>query len=69
MYQGNCVGCGRKVRTDANWLKAHLWGNAAVFDWSCFTTLMKEHNKAAAENAPLKQTAEAFLKSTVRDWK
>ena len=51
MYQGNCVCCGRKVRTDDNWLKAHLCGSTAVFDWNCFLGLMKEHGKAAAEDA------------------
>ena len=54
MYQGNCVCCGRKVRTDGNWLKAHLWGSTAVFDWTCFLGLMKEHGEEAAEEAAWK---------------
>jgi len=54
MYQGNCVCCGRKVRTDGNWLKVHLRGSTALFDWSCFTTLMKEHGDAEAEDAAWK---------------
>ncbi|HTW86919.1 MAG TPA: hypothetical protein VMD75_02830 [Candidatus Binataceae bacterium] len=54
MYQGNCACCGRKVRTDGNWLKARLWSSTAVFDWSCLTKLMKEHGEAAAEDAAWK---------------
>ncbi len=34
MYQGNCGRCGRKVRTDENYLKAHLWASTAVFHWA-----------------------------------
>ncbi len=51
MYQGNCGRCGQKVRTDENYLKAHLWASTAVFHWTCFTKLMKEHGEAAAEDA------------------
>jgi hypothetical protein len=51
MYQGNCGRCGRTVRTDGNYLKAHLWASAAVFHWSCLTTLMKELCKATPEDA------------------
>jgi hypothetical protein len=39
------------VRTDENYLKAHLWASTAVFHWACFTRLMKEHGEAAAEEA------------------
>jgi hypothetical protein len=51
MYQGNCSRCGQKVKTDENYLKAHLWANTAVFHWACFTKLMEEHGEAAAEDA------------------
>lgn len=51
MDQGNCGRCGRKVRADENYLKAHLWASTAVFHWSCFVTLMKERGEAAAEEA------------------
>jgi len=54
MYQGNCGRCGRKVRTDENYLKAHLWATTAVFHWDCFVALMKEHGEAAAEDATWK---------------
>jgi hypothetical protein len=54
MYQGNCGRCGQKVRTDENYLKAHLWASTAVFHWSCFAALMKEHGQAAAEDATWK---------------
>jgi hypothetical protein len=54
MYQGNCGGCGQKVKTDENYLKAHLWASTAVFHWSCFAALMKEHGQAATEDATWK---------------
>jgi hypothetical protein len=54
MYQSNCVCCGRKVRTDGNWPKAHLWPSAAVFDCKCFLRLMKQHGEAAAKDAAWK---------------
>jgi hypothetical protein len=31
LYQGNCARYGRKVRTDENWLKGHIWASTAVF--------------------------------------
>ena len=37
-----------------NYLKAHLWASTAVFHWSCFAALMKEHGQAATEDAKWK---------------
>jgi hypothetical protein len=54
MYQGECARCGRKVRSDENYLKAHLWASTAVFHWSCFVVLMKEQGETAAEDATWK---------------
>ena len=54
MYQGNCAGCEQKVRSDENYLKAHLWASTAVFHWSCFVTLMKERGETATEDATWK---------------
>jgi hypothetical protein len=54
MYQGDCARCGRKVRSDENYLKAHLWASNAVFHWSCFVVLMKEQGERAAEDATCK---------------
>jgi hypothetical protein len=54
MYQGDCARCGRKVRSDENYLKAHLWASTAVFHWSCFVVLMKEQGERAAEDATCK---------------
>jgi hypothetical protein len=51
LYQGNCARCGRKVRTDENWFKGHIWASTAIFHWACLIALMKEHGEAAAENA------------------
>jgi hypothetical protein len=54
MYQGNCARCEREVRTEENFLKAHLWSSTAVFHWNCFLVLMKEHGDRAAEEATWK---------------
>jgi hypothetical protein len=54
MYQGDCARCGRKVRSDDNYLKAHLWAATAVFHWACFIAVMKEQDETAAEDATWK---------------
>jgi hypothetical protein len=54
MYLGECAHCGRNVRTDENYLKAHLWASTSVFHWHCFIALMKEHGEVAAEDATWK---------------
>ena len=48
IYQGICARCERRVRTDENHLKGHLWASTAVFHWDCFIALMKEHSEAPA---------------------
>ena len=47
--QGNCARCGRKVRSEENWLRAHLWASTAVFHWSCFIALMKQGENGAEQ--------------------
>ncbi len=47
----NCVRCGRKVKLEENWLRAHLWASTAIFHWNCFIALMKSHGEAGAEEA------------------
>ena len=37
-----CAHCGKPVRQDSNFLRAHLWGQAVLYHWTCFTKLMKE---------------------------
>jgi hypothetical protein len=49
--QGNCARCGRKVQSEENWLRAHLWASTAVFHWSCFIALMKAQGATGAEEA------------------
>jgi hypothetical protein len=51
IYQGSCARCERRVRTDEDHLKAHLWAGTAVFHWSCFIALMKDHGKESPKNA------------------
>lgn len=51
IYQGSCARCERRVRTDEDHLKAHLWAGTAVFHWSCFIALMKDHGQEPAEHA------------------
>ena len=55
IYQVSCARCERRVRTDEDHLKAHLWAGTAVFHWSCFIAVMKEHSKAPAEDATGRQ--------------
>ena len=52
--RGECARCGRKVRTDENYLKAHLRASTAVFHWSCFIALMKQQRETAAEESAFK---------------
>jgi hypothetical protein len=47
----NCVRCGRKVKLEENWLRAHLRGSTAVFHWSCFIALMKSQGETGADQA------------------
>jgi hypothetical protein len=54
LYQGSCGRCGQKVRTDENYLRAHLWASTAVFHWNCLVALMKEHREVALEDATWK---------------
>jgi hypothetical protein len=54
LYQGSCGGCGQKVRTDENYLRAHLWASTAVFHWSCLVALMRERGEVALEDATWK---------------
>ena len=49
--QRNCVRCERKVKAEENWLHAHLWASNAIFHWSCFIALMKEHGEQGPEQA------------------
>jgi hypothetical protein len=47
----NCVRCGRKVKLEENWLRAHLGACTAIFHWNCFIALMKSQGEAGAEEA------------------
>jgi hypothetical protein len=50
----NCARCGRKVKSEENWLRAHLWASNAVFHWNCFISLLKAEGAASAEGATWK---------------
>jgi hypothetical protein len=54
MEQGECARCGRKVRNEENYLKAHLWAASAVFHWPCLIALMKGRGEMAVEDARCK---------------
>jgi hypothetical protein len=54
MEQGECARCGRKVRNEENYLKAHLWAASAVFHWPRLIALMKEPGEMAVEDATCK---------------
>lgn len=64
--QANCTRCGRKVKSEENWLRAHLWASTAVFHWVCFIALMKEGGETGAEEATWNgsQTATAMAPIT-----
>jgi hypothetical protein len=47
----NCVRCGRTVKLEENWLRAHLWASTAIFHWHCFIALMKSQGETGAEEA------------------
>jgi len=50
--ESNCVCCGRKVKSDENWLRAdHLWASTAVFHYRCFIALPKAEGAPGAEEA------------------
>ncbi len=50
----NCARCGRKVKSEENWLRAHQWASTAVFHWTCFIALLKAEGAASAEEATWK---------------
>jgi len=52
--EADCARCGRKVQSEENWLRAHLWASFATFHWNCFIALMKEHGEKGAEQATWK---------------
>ena len=61
MYQGDCARCGRKVWSEANYLKAHLWTSTAVFHWSCFLVLMNEQGRGRQRMRPSRRSCYAKL--------
>jgi hypothetical protein len=51
----NCVRCGQKVKSEENWMRAHLWGNSAVLHWNCYIAVLKsESTPPSVEAAVLK---------------
>jgi len=57
--EANCARCGRKVKNEENWLRAHLWASTAVFHWACFIALLKAQGEAGAEAATWKSNGHA----------
>ncbi len=54
MYQGDLRSLRAQSENRRDYLEAHLWASTAVFHWSCFVALMKEHGETAAEDAAWK---------------
>ena len=52
--EANCARCGRKVKSEENWLRAHLWASTAVFHWNCVIALLKAQGAPGAEEATWK---------------
>jgi len=42
------------VRSEENWLRAHLWASCAIFHWACFVALLKAEGAPGAEQATWK---------------
>ena len=51
---GNCARCGQKVKSEENWMRAHLWGNSAVLHWNCYIALLRSEGTPGAEEATWK---------------
>lgn len=51
MDQGECARCARKVKSQENYMKAHLWAGTAVFHWTCLVALMRKRGEMAVEDA------------------
>jgi hypothetical protein len=50
----NCARCGQKVKSEDNWMRAHLWGNSAVLHWNCYIALLRSEGAPGAEEATWK---------------
>jgi hypothetical protein len=50
----NCARCGQKVKSEENWMCAHLWGNSAVLHWNCYIALLRSEGTPGAEEATWK---------------
>jgi hypothetical protein len=57
--QRNCARCERKVKSEENWLQAHLWARNAIFHLGCFIALMEEQGEQGAEQAAWKGSRKA----------
>ena len=54
MDQGECARCGRKVKSEDNYLKAHLLAGTAVLHWPCLVALLKERGDMVVEGTTCK---------------
>jgi hypothetical protein len=50
----SCARCGQKVRSEENWMRAHLWGNSAVLHWNCSIALLRSEGAPGAEESTWK---------------
>lgn len=41
-----CERCGRPIKQDGNFLRAHFVGRTAYWDWRCYQALMLESQSA-----------------------
>jgi hypothetical protein len=44
-----CGRCGKPVRQDSDFLRAHFWGRTAYWHWRCFIQQMRESQAAREE--------------------
>jgi len=43
-----CARCRQKVKSEENWMRAHLCGNSAVLHWNCYIALLRSESTSAA---------------------
>jgi len=47
----HCERCGKPVRRDSDFMRAHLWGAVVLFHWPCFISQMRESGIVREESA------------------
>jgi hypothetical protein len=54
-----CIMCGQKVQQTENWIRCHLRGGFASFNWRCFGEYLRADSEQQVENVVWKASAKA----------